>query len=123
MELLDQLKPHDVLRMFVAELPFDAQAQWCTVGDRQVRPVEPIGEERLRVVGIVFVDALVLRHRAVVVIEGVGTMKDAATKSSSTASRHGQPIARSTSVALDESGGERSAGRRPWAVRSPVNGQ
>src|SRR5262245_17137426 len=56
-EAFDEFDAQQVLRVLVAELALDAQAQRRAVLDRQGLPVQSVGEDRLRVVGILHVDA------------------------------------------------------------------
>ena len=43
----DQLDPHHILGVLVAELPLDAQANRCTVGNRQILAVQPVRESNV----------------------------------------------------------------------------
>ena len=54
------------LAMLVAQLALDAQPDRRAVLDRQRRVVELVGEDRLRMVGVVEVDAFVVRLGAVI---------------------------------------------------------
>jgi hypothetical protein len=55
-----QLDRADVFGLLVAELALDAAAQRRAVADRQGLVVELVGQDRLRVVGVVELDALVM---------------------------------------------------------------
>src|SRR5213078_1817834 len=59
-EALDQLDGADVLRLLVAELALDAAAQGRAIAHRQRLVVELVGEDRLHLVRVVEVDALVV---------------------------------------------------------------
>src|SRR5438876_10035609 len=73
-EALHELDAHDVLRVLVTELALDAQAYGCAVRDRQRLVVELVGEEGLRMEGIVHVDALAVGARSVV-FHWIGAIK------------------------------------------------
>src|SRR5580765_4668493 len=73
-EALHELDAQHVLRVLVTELALDAQADRRAVRDRQPLVVELIGQDRLRMEGIVHVDALVVRTGSVV-LHRVGAME------------------------------------------------
>ena len=64
-EAVDNFDPHNILRLLVAELPFDPEAQWCAMPDREVLSVHGIGEDGLRMEGVDQVDALVVTAAAI----------------------------------------------------------
>src|ERR1700737_3724593 len=74
-EAVDQLDAHDVLGMLVSELALDAKANRRAVGDRQRLVVELVGKYGLRMVGVVHVDAFVIRTAAVA-LHRIGAMED-----------------------------------------------
>src|ERR1700737_4252344 len=57
---VDRLDFHDVFRHLVAELAFDAEAERRAMGDRKSLAVQLIGEDRLRVEGILEAVAFVI---------------------------------------------------------------
>src|SRR6187549_4108672 len=61
-ELFDELHSHQVFRVLVAQLPFDSQAQRRAVLDGQVGAVQLISQNRLRMIGVVEIDALVVKN-------------------------------------------------------------
>src|SRR2546425_4263112 len=73
-EALHELDAHHVLRVLVAELALDAQADRRAVRDRQRFVVELVGEEGLRMEGIIHVDALVVGAGSVV-FHWIGAIK------------------------------------------------
>ena len=69
--------PHDVFGHLVAELPLDPQAQRRAMRDRQRLVVHVVGEDRLRMEGVLQVDALVIAAGAVErLLERIGAGED-----------------------------------------------
>src|SRR4029453_12764036 len=74
-EAVDELDHVHILGVFVAELSFDAQPQRRAVLYREVAAIEPERENRLRMVGVVHVDALVV-ILASISVHRIGAMED-----------------------------------------------
>src|SRR5438105_11967059 len=73
-EAVDELDAHDVLGMLVSELTLDAKADGRAIGDRQRLVVKLVGEDGLRMIGVVHVDAFVIRTAAVA-LHRIGAME------------------------------------------------
>src|SRR6266550_8363998 len=73
-EAVDELDAHDVLGMLVSELTLDAKANGRAIGDRERFVVELVGKDGLWMVGVVHVDALVIRTAAVA-LHRIGAME------------------------------------------------
>ena len=74
-EARDELDAHDVLRVLVAELAFDAQADRRAILHGKRLVVQLVRQDRLRVISIIHVDAFVVRARTVG-FHRVGAMED-----------------------------------------------
>lgn len=76
-EALDQFDRVDVFRHLVAQLTFHPNPQRRAIGDGQGRAVEAVSHDRLRMVGIDHVNALVITDRAGQgPFDGIVTVKD-----------------------------------------------
>src|SRR5271166_1919869 len=81
-ESVGDFDSHQILGVFVSELPLDPQAQRSTVFDRQRLAIECIGQYRLRMKRIDQIDGFVIAPGAFVAallrfaVQGIGAMKD-----------------------------------------------
>src|SRR3954452_3192527 len=64
-EAVDRLDFHDVFRLLIAELAFDAGPDWGAVGDRERLVVQLVSEDRLWVERVLETVALVVAPSAV----------------------------------------------------------